>query len=122
MIYFLVGPMGCGKNYVGKRLAKELDCDFIDGDSTLNRTSVPPSISNINNSSSKFQNDHKFNKTSERGNKSNVSLLDEVVEEIDRKSEERRMSLMSLFDENKSVLTNINVQRKSIPIRDVAWT
>tara|TARA_Y100001935_G_C17098730_1_gene404887 strand:- start:122 stop:583 length:462 start_codon:yes stop_codon:yes gene_type:complete len=25
--------MGCGKNYVGKRLAKELDCDFIDGDS-----------------------------------------------------------------------------------------
>ena len=33
MIYFLVGPMGCGKNYVGERLAKELDCDFIDGDS-----------------------------------------------------------------------------------------
>ena len=71
------------------RLEKSLEndygeFDFIDGDSTLNRTSVPPSISNINNSSSKFQNDHKFNKTTERGNKSNVSLLDEVVEEIDR--------------------------------------
>ena len=71
------------------RLEKSLEndygeFDFIDGDSTLNRTSVPPSILNINNSSSKFQNDHKFNTTSERGNKSNVSLLDEVVEEIDR--------------------------------------
>jgi carbohydrate kinase (thermoresistant glucokinase family) len=31
-VYFLVGPMGCGKNYVGERLAKEKGCEFIDGD------------------------------------------------------------------------------------------
>jgi len=32
MIYFLVGPMGVGKNYVGKQLASNLDCEFVDGD------------------------------------------------------------------------------------------
>lgn len=32
MIYFLVGPMGIGKNYVGERLAESLQCDFVDGD------------------------------------------------------------------------------------------
>lgn len=31
-LYFVVGPMGCGKNYVGKRLADELGYPFIDGD------------------------------------------------------------------------------------------
>lgn len=32
MIYFLFGEMGAGKNFVGEQLAKELGCDFFDGD------------------------------------------------------------------------------------------
>lgn len=36
-IYWLVGPMGSGKNYVGKKLAKKLGCNFYDGDD-----SIPP--------------------------------------------------------------------------------
>lgn len=35
MIYVLFGEMGIGKNYVGERLAKHLDCSFFDGDQVL---------------------------------------------------------------------------------------
>jgi gluconokinase len=38
--YFLVGPMGCGKNYVGERLAKEKGCEFIDGDAFVPETMI----------------------------------------------------------------------------------
>lgn len=32
MVILLMGPMGCGKTTVGKILARELDCPFVDGD------------------------------------------------------------------------------------------
>lgn len=35
MIYFLVGPMGVGKSYVGARLADDTGCHFVDGDMYL---------------------------------------------------------------------------------------
>ena len=34
-IYILFGEMGCGKNYVGKKLANHLGCEFFDGDDVL---------------------------------------------------------------------------------------
>ena len=35
MIYLLFGEMGVGKNYVGERLAKYLNCPFFDGDTVI---------------------------------------------------------------------------------------
>jgi len=35
MIYFLVGPMGVGKNYMGKQLAANIGCEFVDGDTFI---------------------------------------------------------------------------------------
>lgn len=35
MIYFLVGPMGIGKNYMGEQLAADIGCEFVDGDSFI---------------------------------------------------------------------------------------
>ena len=35
MIYFLIGFMGSGKSFVGKRLAEKLNCDFVDLDDYL---------------------------------------------------------------------------------------
>lgn len=35
MIYILFGEMGVGKNYIGKRLAVHLKCQFMDGDDEL---------------------------------------------------------------------------------------
>ena len=44
------------------------------------------------------------------------------LEEIERKSEERKKGLMCLLDENKSVLQNINEsQRKSDAVEEVSW-
>ncbi|MDP2323817.1 MAG: shikimate kinase AroK [Gammaproteobacteria bacterium] len=38
---FLIGPMGSGKSAVGRRLAKELGCEFIDSDDVIeNRSGV----------------------------------------------------------------------------------
>lgn len=34
-IFILVGPMGCGKNYVGERIAEQLRYHFVDGDSFI---------------------------------------------------------------------------------------
>ena len=41
MIYILFGEMGVGKNYVGERLARFLECEFFDGD-----TVIPQSMKN----------------------------------------------------------------------------
>lgn len=35
MIYILFGEMGSGKNYVGEKLAKKLNCPFLDGDTLI---------------------------------------------------------------------------------------
>jgi hypothetical protein len=35
MIYLLFGEMGVGKNHVGERLARRLDCPFFDGDDAI---------------------------------------------------------------------------------------
>jgi len=38
MIYILFGEMGVGKNYVGEKLAKHLNCEFFDGDTVIPAT------------------------------------------------------------------------------------
>lgn len=35
MIYILFGEMGVGKNYVGGKLARRLNCEFFDGDTVI---------------------------------------------------------------------------------------
>ena len=57
--------------------------DFIDGDCTLSRETVPSYTSNIGHA----DRIHKIDKISERKNCSNVSLLDEVVEEMGKEKD-----------------------------------
>jgi gluconate kinase len=45
MIYILFGEMGVGKNYVGERLAKHLECEFFDGDTVIPK----PMAKKVNN-------------------------------------------------------------------------
>ena len=57
--------------------------DFIDGDCTLSRETVPSYTSNIGHA----DRIHKIDKIPERKNCSNVSLLDEVVEEMGKEKD-----------------------------------
>ena len=83
--------------------------DFIDGDSTLSRGALPSYNSNHNYIDQKSENGHDTIKKTGRDNKPQVSLLDEVVEEM---SKEKSDFLTA--KENQASQANVFIREKTL--------